>query len=253
MKDEKIKISNSELADKYYSIVNSKIELYVKDHKIDPVKLKNYFRNEKKMDSFLKSNNLDNVIGIKRVFNDVIDDYYSSHKDQILKFESFKTNEDMGFFKVDNSNIEHEKVLADYYNTSVGYVEVINKEDHSYKVTDLGEIKYAIIYSHDELHQFKDRLIPNLIRNSKDENLELISINSGLKSEKSLKCNIQISLSEILSEDLLKNKLNSILTVGKIIQILTNLSNDYDILKNGKKYVFIEEYKKYYIWELRSK
>ena len=74
-----------------------------------------------------------------------------------------------------------------------------------------------------------------MIRNSKDENLELISINSGLKSEKSLKCNIQISLSEILSEDLLKNKLNSILTVGKIIQILTNLSNDYDILKNGKK------------------
>ena len=248
------KISNTEENNQYYKLINEYIDEYITNHKINPRNLKIYFKNSSKLESFLKRYKLDDVEGIKRVVEDVIDDWNHIQSDGVMKFEKFNlVNEDLGKIKIESSNIEYEKVLADLYHTSVGHVNKENESEHKYNVKDFGKEINVIIYSKKDLVDFKKSLLPILLEESKASSIDLHKVNIGLKSGKEIKTSLSFSVDNIVDNDKLENYLSSILNEKKILEILYSFINDYDILRSGKNYVYKQEYKGYYVWTLKDK
>lgn len=266
------KISNTEEGNQYYKLINEYIEKYIITHKIKPSNVKKYFKNSKNRTSFLERYKLNDIVGIKRVLDDVIDDWHSVEKDAVMKFENF-INEDMGSMSIDASGMEYERILADLYGTSVGHVEVTDNKDHKYNVTDFGKKIDVIIYSDKDIENFNKSLLPILIKEANEFTIDIHQVDVGLKSGKELKTYISFPLSSVVSEEKLSEYLNKELSLPeygssnpnstqnheqtggrfrnrKMIQLISNFINDYDILKAKKKYMFKERYRKYYIWEL---
>jgi hypothetical protein len=77
--------------------------------------------------------------------------------DGVYKFESFiSMNESL--IGINKSNIEHEKVLADYYSLVIGHVELIDSEIHLYKINDFGKKVTSIIFSDSEIEEIKGKI-----------------------------------------------------------------------------------------------
>lgn len=180
------KISNTEEANSYYKVVNDIINGYIKDYKIRPSEIKRYI--QKNMESILKRNNLDDVIGIKTVFNDVLDHHHNMELDSVIKFENFI------YENVDGVNIQHEKVLADFYKTSIGHVTLKNNASRLYLIEDFGKKITCAIYSDTELNNVRASIVDGMLEsmadkkatiNSKDNIINtIININDVLDSSK---------------------------------------------------------------------
>ena len=98
------------------------------------------------MNSFLERSGLKDVQGIKRVVSDVLEHRRNMELDldKVMKFESFNSlNESV--LNLKDSTVEHEKVLADYYKTSLSHVDPIDKNLHLYLVSDFGKKVYCDI------------------------------------------------------------------------------------------------------------
>lgn len=244
-----MKLQTSEEVTKYYDIVNGYIDEYINEWKILPSNLKKYFTSNK-IDDFLKKNNLTEIENIKKIVEDVIDDRYAMEEDGVLKFNEFVSES----IFINNSDVSHERVLADLYNVSMDHISTIDSKQHKYKVSDFGSIIDVIIYNEDDIVQFKESIIPILIKNLNSKSIDIHKVDVGLNSGKEVKFGISVYISDLLLEDKkLYEYFNSILTVEKIVQIITSYVNDYPILKSGKVYNFIKKYKNTYIWELKDK
>jgi hypothetical protein len=244
--------NNTNTYNNHYKTVNSKIEEYIKGHKVSPKNLKKYF-NSKKIEELIKRIGLEGVKGIKTIVNDVIDDWYSIEKDGVMKFERFIINEDMGNIKIEKSGQTYEKVLADLYRTSVGHIEVISDDEHKYKVNDMGQEINVIIYSEADLIKFKREIIPILSKTANESQIDIHKTDVGLTSGKEIKTGISFNLQEVVDEKKLSQYFHNILRKEKVLQIVTSFINDYDILSRNTVYNYKKEYNKYYIWELNSK
>ena len=244
--------NNTNIYNKYYEIINSKIEEYIKDHKVTPKKLKKYFNSER-IDNLIKKLELSEVKGIKTVVNDIIDDWTHIQSDGVLKFESFILNEDMGVIAINKSGQSYERVLADLYRTSVGHIEPISEEEHKYKVNDLGEEINVVIFSEQDLIKFKKDIIPVLTKVSVDSQVDIHKVDLGLKSGKEVKTAISFNIQEIVDDKKLQAYFQSTLNKEKTINIVGSFINDIDILKRNKIYKYKTEYSKHYIWELNDK
>lgn len=246
------KIANTEDNNKYYQMVNEFIDEYIHQWKISPSKLKNYFSNTERVNSFLKRYQIDDVEGIKRVVKDVLEDRESMEKDGILKFESF-INEDLGNISIPKSSISHEKVLADLYHTSVGHVDIIDENDHKYKINDFGKEVDVIIYSEEDVNEFKNSSLPLMVQQLKDKTIDLFKVDLGLKSGKEIKCNLMLNVSDLVNDDTLEKYLTEKLNKEKIVEMITHFINDYPILREKKEYRYKTGYKGYLIWELEER
>jgi len=251
---EKKRLSTTGEVNKVYDDINKYVDEYIEDWKIKPSNLHKYFSDSKKVDSFLKKYKIDDIHNIKRVLHDVIEDRKHLEHDGIMKFESFsKLNEDLGKIKVPASDVNHERVLADLYNTSIGHINTINSADHYYDIKDFGKEISVVIYSEKDVESFKESLLPILIAETLSTNIDLHKVNVGLQSGKEVKCGLSVDLKGLISEDKLKESLAAKLPTEKVLPIIHSFINDYDILRSGKNYAYKQEYKGHHIWELKDK
>lgn len=240
----KKKISNREEANLYYKRVNELVDDYIKSHKVKPSELYNYIN--KNMNSFLEDSNLSDIDGIINVVNDVITHRKNVEIDKVMKFESFN-NLNEGILSINNSGIEHEKVLADCYETSLGHIEIVDSEKHLYKIKDFGKIKHAIIFSNDELTKVKENILSQLISESEKKILSIDKIDNI-----SLPISIRLWGSDIYDMNKLKNKFDEFLTFDNIIKIVKkNIEQDSESPSNEDRLVYIDKFNGFHIWEIK--
>ena len=114
----------------------------------------------------------------------------------------------------------------------------------------MGKKVDVIIYSKNDVDDFRDSLLPILTKDSMSQSIDIHKANVGLKSGKEIKCGISFKLDNITSEETIERYLLKILTENKILQIINSFINDYNILKSNRQYKYKEEYKGYHIWEM---
>ena len=193
-------ISNREEANKYYQLINGLVDGYVESHNIRPSSLRRYFKPDgERMQKFLLKNKLSEIPGVKQVLNDVIDDRVSEEIDGVITFETFKYFESEEFkinsmkeclYKaIDKSTISQEKVLADYFDTNLSSIDVVDTHKHRFTLVDWeGGLKHVVIYSEEEVETIKDNFIQHLF-----EEISKKEIQVG---------NFQMQLSSLINKDL---------------------------------------------------
>lgn len=242
----KKKITNREEANQYYKKVNELIDEYVNLHKVKPSELYRYI--SKNMTVFLEDSNLSDVDGIIKVVNDVITHRRNIEVDKIMKFEKFN-NINEGILSVNNSGIEHEKVLSDCYGTSLGHIDIINDEIHLYKIKDFGKIKHAIIFSDDEIIKIKENILNEMIKEADKKILTIDKI-----EDISLPNSLRVWLSDIYDIDKYKSKCNELLTIDNIIKIVkksVESNNQFTSNFNEENLSYINKFNGFHIWEIK--
>ena len=240
------RISNTEEANFYYKKVNELVDKYIKEHKIRPSELNRYL--SKNMKSFLENSGISEVEGINRIVMDVIDHRNHMELDGVLTFEGFKNlNENVA--SIGNATLEHEKKLADFYNTSIGHVELVYDGMHLYKVSDFDEKIVSIIFSEKELDTVYENIMDKLLEENKKRALSISEVDNI-----SLDQSVRIWLGDIISEDkfkqVLKEKLNKDFLLS-VIKKSVQSKQDLPLNFANDRLKFKGESGGYYIWEVR--
>lgn len=208
-------IKNSEDANKYYQLVNQYIDEYTNTHKIDPSQLSRYFKNPQKLSKFIERKGLKDVKNINRVISDVIEDRISIEKDTIKKFESFKIFESdefkflnlrQCFYKgISNSDVDHEKILADYFDTSLGHINIIDSKKHAFDVESENE---CIIYNVEEIGIIKENMKEFFFNEVFNKEIKISSF--GIE--------LSFNIKNFINDDKFHNYVDSLLTLDKIVE-----------------------------------
>lgn len=217
--------------DKYYDIINDYIDDYIEKNKIRPSNLGRYFRSSEKLNNLAirvknkKSLELDEmgIESLKKIISSIIDDRVAMEKDGILKFEKFKFFESTEFkildFKqclykgIDKVTIEHEKILADYFDTSLSSISVVDSDKHIFSVDTLrGDIE-CVIYTNEELDIIKENMIDHFFNQV---------FNKSVKIE-GTEIDLDVRLSEFIDESKFRDYISGLLTVEKVREIISNL------------------------------
>jgi hypothetical protein len=231
-------INNREDVNKYYKIVNELVDDFMVNGKIKPSSLKRYLKPEKKFKNFLKKNNLSSVNGIEKVLSDVIDSRVNMESDGVIKFESFKIFESDEYKLltlgeciskgVGKTDINEEKFLADYFDTNLGYIDIIDSERHLYKINSWEKETEVIIYSKEDFEIIYHNIIDFLI-------------NDFLKKETDLTTGVRISLDKTVDISKLKTELEKNVNIDKVCNIIKSYLNDeYDYLDLDNYIIFIK-------------
>jgi hypothetical protein len=240
------KITNREEANEYYNKVNELVDDYIKTWKIKPSEIYHYF--QRNMESFLGRTGLSEVDGIRRVVNDVLEHRKFMELDKVMKFESFnRVNESV--INIGNANVNHEKVLADYYNTSLGHVDLVDPEIHLYKINDFGKKVVSIIFSDKELEEIKENILDNLVSEAENKVLSISEID-GIE----VGVSFRFWLSDVFDKEKFRTTLTEKITNENLLLIIkstiqknqelpTNFSND--------RLNYKDDFKGYHIWEVR--
>jgi hypothetical protein len=215
-------IKNSEDANKYYQIVNQYIDEYTDNHKIRPVNLGKYLKNNDKLKNFLERKGLKDIKNINQVINDVISDRIAMDKDSIKTFESFKFFESEEFkilnlrqclYKgIDKSNIHHEKILADYFDVSLSHIDIIDSDKHIFKIDTKNDTK-CVIWTSNEIEIIRE--------NIKEYCFEQV-FNKKVKLE-GIGVDIDVNIKDFIDEEKFANHINSVLTIDKVREIIKKL------------------------------
>lgn len=211
-------IKNSEDANKYYKLVNTYIDEYTEKHKIKAVNLGKYLKNNVKLINFMERKGLKDIKNINKVITDVIEDRISIEKDTIQKFESFKFFESDQFIisdlkeclykGIDKSNINHEKILADHFDTSLSHINIINSDKHIFKIDNT---EY-IIYTDVELDIIKENIIQYCFNKVFDKSIKLDKIDINLNIKNFIdKDKFNLHINEVLNKVVIKDTICSIL------------------------------------------
>ena len=234
------KISNREDANKYYKLVNNAINDFMGETKARPSEVHKYLT--KNGVKFLKRLEISDVEGIDSVLNDVLLHRRHMEDDKVITFESFsKLNESS--INVGSPSVEHEKILADVFNTSLGHIDVLDSQLHLFKISDFGKDVYAIIFNESEISKVKEDL--------------KVKIGSELSSKV-----IQVSDVEGITIDPIKFWLSDILDESKVLEIINSkISSDmvFNFIKSSLfkstslnfdlgRFDNFKEYSGYFIW-----
>ena len=232
------KIDNREKANKYYNIINELIDDYIDKWGIKPSRLKNYLKpGTERFERFLIKNNLNNIIGTKKILKDVIDDITAMESDGVLTFESYTENnimidendikiENYLFKGIEKPKLEYEKALADYFNTSLADINIIDSDKHLFSVSSWDETpEKVIIYSKEDF-----KLICSNLKYFIFEEINTKSIESSI--------GINIELKGLINEESLISQLRNNINDDFCIKMITKVL-DFD---------FEKEYLNYFIW-----
>ena len=213
-------IKNSEEANKYYQLVNQYIDEYTDTHKIRPVKLGQYLKNSDKLKNFLERNGLKDIKNINRVISDVVEDRIAMEKDLVKTFENFKFFESEEFkilnlrqclYKgVEKSNINHEKILADYFDISLSHINIIDSDKHVFKIESLNSDIECVIYTSNELEIIRENMKEYCFDQvfNKKVRLEGISIE------------LNVNIKDFIDTEKFGNHISEVLTVKKVKDII---------------------------------
>lgn len=162
-----MEIKSREDANNYYNKINLLVDEYIDKWKIKPSNLKRYMQpGSDRFNRFLERNHLKNINGTEIILKDVIEDRVSMETDQIATFESFRLFES-DEFKIDSlkrclykgiekADINMEKFLADYFDTNLGSISVLDSDKHFFRVDDWnGDGNVIVLYSQEEFEIIK--------------------------------------------------------------------------------------------------
>jgi hypothetical protein len=238
------KITNTEEANHYYSKVNELVDKYIQEWKVKPTEVKNYFR--KNMKSFLERNGLSDVEGIERVVNDVVTHRVHMELDKVMKFENFRIDENV--LALGHATIQHEKILSDYYSTSMGHIEVVDEGMHVYRIEEFGKKVVAIIFSEEELDKVYKNIEDAVLEDNKHKVLSIGDV-EGVKID-----NIKIWLSEIINEDAFRAQFKARVDKDALVVIIKQIvqkSQSIPVNFSNDRLQYKGENKGYHIWEIR--
>lgn len=208
------KITNSSELSKYYSEVNKFIDEYIKLYKVTPSEIYRYIN--KNLSRFLNKFNLTDIENIERIVKDVIEHRKNMERDKIFKFEQFNTQLNESIIEVGSVTIEHEKILADYFNTSLGHIDVIDPNLHLFEIKDFDQSVKSIVFSNEEVKSISDKLIDRITDELSSMEVSLNSIDG-----QSLINPFDFLLGSIVSESQLKSNIQSKLNGDKLIEVIT--------------------------------
>ncbi len=226
----------------YYQKINELIDKYF-EWEVRPSALKKYFKKGSLgVKKFIERNDLSNVNNIDKIIRDVVEDRYSMEKDGVLTFESFGENlvedvlnsssEGTGldfilYNGVEPSGMKEEKIIADYYRTSLGHIEEVDTNLHEYTVGSLKADYNVIIFSEDDF----GKIIENLV-NYLEKYL-------GNKKVFVAPLNLEIDLSSIINRDFIEDQVDSkSYTINVISEIL-----------NTHEYTYQKKFGDYHFWQ----
>lgn len=187
-------INSREDANKYYQIVNALIDNYITKEKIKPKNLRRYLKNgSDKFEKFIDRNGLKDINGIRQVINDVIDSWTHIENDGIMTFESYKLYESEEFkitsliqclYKgIGKTDINTEKFLADYFDTNLSHIDIVDSDKHVFKINDWeNEDLIAIVYNNDELDIIKENIKEYLTGLLLNKKVDLLGLEVKLES-----------------------------------------------------------------------
>ena len=219
-------IRNSEDANKYYQLVNQYvddyIEEFIKKHKFKPNRVESYLlENKSKLKNFISRRGLSDVNGIEQVLSDILQDRVAMRKDSVMTFENFKFLESDDFkildlkqclYKgIDNVTINHEKILADYYDVSLSQIDIVSAEKHIFKIDDLS----IVIYNEDELNIIKENIKDYVLNQTFSKNIKLDLGNSDL--------DLNVNIKDFMDEEKFNNKIEEILTKENVKNITSSI------------------------------
>jgi len=231
-------INNREDANRYYQLVNELVDDYIDKWKIRPSNLKKYLKTgSERFNKFILRNNLSEIVGIDRVISDVIDDRTYMESDGVMAFESFKYFESSDFkikslkqslYKgIEKSDIGMEKALADYFDTNLSDIDVLDSDKHLFNVSGWSdEDTKAIIYSEEDLEIITNNIFEHLYE-------ELV------KKEVEITENIKISLDKIVDRDKFSKEFSNSFGEKKIIKIISDLLNSEWKEKTNKYHIWV--------------
>jgi hypothetical protein len=187
-------INSREDANKYYQIVNALIDNYITKEKIKPQNLRRYLKNgSDKFEKFIERNGLKDINGIRQVINDVIDSWTHIENDGIMTFESYKLYESEEFkitsliqclYKgIGKTDINTEKFLADYFDTNLSHIDIVDSDKHIFKINDWeNKDLIAIVYNNDELDIIKENIKEYLTGLLLNKKVDLLGLEVKLES-----------------------------------------------------------------------
>lgn len=234
-------INTREDANKYYQVINGLVDDYIDKWKIRPSNLKRYLQpGSERFNRFLERNRLNDVKGADRVLKDIIEDRFHMEKDGVMTFEGFNIFESNDF-KIDSmkqslykgiekSTTDSEKILADYFDTSLGHIDVVDSGSHVFKLDHWKGGIYAVIYCAADLNIIKENITEFCYDQLKSQKVKITD-------------SISIDLNSLIKEDTFNEKMGLILTDNKVIDIVTECLGIYK---------FDGEFNDYFIW-IKSK
>lgn len=219
-------INSREDANKYYQIVNALIDNYITKEKIKPQNLRRYLKNgSDKFEKFIERNGLKDINGIRQVINDVIDSWTHIENDGVMTFENYKLYESEEFkitsliqclYKgIGKTDINTEKFLADYFDTNLSHIDIIDSDKHIFKINDWeNEDLLVIVYNKDEMDIIKDNIKEYLTNELLKEKVDLIGIT--------------IPLDDIIDKSKAESYIESFLTSDRITDLInSSLEQNY--------------------------
>ncbi len=231
-------INSREDANKYYQQINSLVDDYIDKWKIKPSNLKNYLKpGSRAHQRFLMKNNLSDVKGANTILNDVLDDRASIESDGVQTFESFKYFESSEFkidslkqclYKgVDKSDINYEKSIADFFDTNLGAIDVLDSDKHKFSLQDWNNDDWnVVVYSEDDIEIIKFNIIEHLYEEITKNEVELVD-------------DIKLNLYELVAKENFEKKLSEILSLNKLKKIIAqSLGEDWLYEGNINKFYF---------------
>jgi hypothetical protein len=231
-------INNREDANRYYHLVNELVDDYIDKWKIRPSRLAAYLKpGGDRFNKFLMRNNLSEIKGADRILKDVIEDRISMESDGVITFESFKYFESDQFkfdsmkeclYKgIEKADIKIEKIIADYFDTNLGSIDVIDSDKHLFKLEDWeGDDWKVIVYSKEDLDLIRENFIEFLNSELNKKTIELTDM-------------ISINLDELINRENFSKLMSDRFNKDFLIKNISNLLGDFK---------FKDEKSGYFIW-----
>ena len=228
-------INSREDANKYYQMINDLVDEYTEKNKIRPSNLKRYLQpGSERFNTFLLKNNLKDIKKADVILKDILDDREHMEKDGVITFESFKIFESDEFkihsmkeclYKgVEKSNQKMEKVLADYFDTSLGHIDSVDSDKHIFKISDWEKQDCnVIIYSLEEINVIKYNMFDHLYDEISKSKFEIVT-------------GVSIELSSLIDRNNFEEKLSDIFTEEKLIKTITDCLGDYEFEKESNDF-----------------
>ena len=223
-------ITNSEEANKYYQLVNQYIDDYTEKWKVRPSNLSKYLLKNNKLIKFLERNGLTDIKNVDRVIKDILDDRIALEKDLVMKFENFKFFESADFTILDvkrclyrgihSPTIDHEKILADYFDVSLSHINIVNADNHLFRIESNTSDIECIVYTESEVEIIQENLKEYCLNQVFNKKVKLdgigVDLNVNIKDFIDTK-KFMIHLAAELSEPVIKEVIASLIgcTRGK--------------------------------------
>jgi hypothetical protein len=229
-------INNREDANRYYQLINGLIDDYIDNHKIRPSKLRTYLKpGGQRFNKFLERNKLKDIKGSEIILKDIIEDREHMESDGVITFESFNLLESSEYkistlkqciYKgVEKSDIKMEKILADYFDVNLGYIDVIDSDKHKFRIEDWKNDDWlVVVYSEEDIDVIKNNLVEHFYTLLSEKSVELVD-------------GVKINLDSLINEEKFSQEMEKLLTEKKFRDIIsTTLGEEWSFEGNLRGY-----------------